>query len=250
MTTNITKTNLQPIIEAHDLGFDYGAGWVFHKLNLEITEGDFVAVIGANGAGKSTLIKMLAHVVPPTAGTISYYGRPIDEFQDWDKVGYVPQNPAKQQQDFPISVEEVVKLGLLQPKKLWQRFGSVEKAKLEAALETFDLVELRHRRIGDLSGGQQQRAFLARAMVKEPKLLFLDEPATGIDPAARIALYDMLRRINREQGVTIIMVSHDLDLAALAAKSALCINHGICFRGDIREALKHHHSGQQGFIYK
>jgi len=246
----IKETSSAPIIEAHDLGFDYGAGWVFHKLNLEINEGDFVAVIGANGAGKSTLIKMLAHVVTPTAGTISYYGKPIDAFTEWDKVGYVPQNPAKQQQDFPISVEEVVKLGLLRPNKLWQHFGASDKEKLEKALVAFDLQELRHRRIGDLSGGQQQRAFLARAMVKDPKILFLDEPATGIDPAARIALYDMLRRINREQGVTIIMVSHDLDLATLAAKSALCINHGICFRGDIHEALKHHHSGQQGFIYK
>jgi len=250
MTSKIHPSPATPIIQAQDLGFDYGAGWVFHKVNLEITEGDFVAVIGANGAGKSTLIKMLAHVTAPTAGTISYYGKPIDAFTDWDRVGYVPQNPAKQQQNFPISVEEVVKLGLLKPNKLWQRFSAEEKAKLEKALATFDLQELRHRRIGALSGGQQQRAFLARAMVKEPKILFLDEPATGIDSAARIALYDMLRTINREQGVTIIMVSHDLDLAALAAKSAICINHGICFRGEIHEALKHHHSGQQGFIYK
>lgn len=250
MTTTITAPTAPTIIEARDLGFDYGAGWVFHKLNLEITEGDFVAVIGANGAGKSTLIKMLAHVIPPSAGSISYYGNPIDTFEEWDRVGYVPQNPAKQQQDFPISVEEVVKLGLLKPNKLWQRFGASEKAKLEKVLDTFDLQELRYRRIGELSGGQQQRAFLARAMVKEPKILFLDEPATGIDSAARIALYDMLHRINREQETTIIMVSHDLDLAALAAKSAICINHGICFRGDIHEALKHHHTGQQGFIYK
>lgn len=247
---SIKNKNASPIIEAHDLGFDYGAGWVFHKLNLEILAGDFVAVIGANGAGKSTLIKMLAHVVTPTTGTISYYGKPIEVFTEWDKVGYVPQNPAKNQQNFPISVEEVVRLGLLKPNKLWQRFSNEGKEKLEKALTTFDLQELRHRRIGDLSGGQQQRAYLARAMVKEPKILFLDEPATGIDSAARIALYDMLRTINREQNTTIIMVSHDLDLAALAAKSALCINHGICFRGDIHEALKHHHTSQQGFIYK
>lgn len=238
------------IIEARELGFDYGAGWVFHKLNLEITEGDFVAVIGANGAGKSTLIKMLANVVAPTTGEIFYYGKPISSFQHWDKVGLVPQNPAKQQQNFPISVEEVVKLGLLKPNKLWQSFGTAEKEALEKALTTFDLLDLRHRRIGDLSGGQQQRVFLARAMVKHPEILFLDEPATGIDSAAKIALYDMLRTINREQNVTIVMVSHDLDLASLAAKSALCINHGICFRGDMKEAIKHHHAGPQGFIYK
>ena len=247
---SITETARTNVIEAHNLGFDYGAGWVFHKLNLEIPKGDFVAVIGANGAGKSTLIKMLAHVTEPTAGKILYYGKPIEEFTAWDKVGYVPQNPAKQQRNFPISVEEVVKLGLLQPHKLWQHFGSSEKQKLEATLAAFDLLDLRQRRIGDLSGGQQQRVFLARAMVKNPDILFLDEPATGIDPAAKIALYDMLRKINREQNVTIIMVSHDLDLASLAAKSALCLDHGVCFRGDIHEALKHHHKSQQGFVYK
>lgn len=242
--------SVQNIIEARDLGFDYGAGWVFHKLNLEIPQGDYVAVIGANGAGKSTLIKMLANVVQPTTGQIFYYGKPIEQFQEWDKVGYVPQNPAKQQQNFPISVEEVVKLGLLKPKKLWQHFGSADQKAIEKALDTFDLQDLRKRRIGELSGGQQQRVFLARAMVKQPEILFLDEPTTGIDTAAKITLYDMLKNINQEQNVTIIMVSHDLDLASYSAKSALCINHGICFRGDVKEAIKHHHSGAQGFIYR
>ena len=247
---SFTQSPVPNIIEAHDLGFDYGAGWVFHKLNLEIPEGDFVAVIGANGAGKSTLIKMLAHVVPPTTGKIYYYGKPLESFTDWQLLGYVPQNPARQQQSFPISVEEVVKQGLINPHKFWQRFGEQEKSLLESALDTFDLQQLRDCRIGELSGGQQQRVFLARAMVKQPQILFLDEPATGIDAAAKIALYDMLRKINQEQNVTIIMVSHDLDLASLVAKSALCLNHGICFRGDVREALNHHHSGQQGFFYK
>lgn len=240
----------QNIIEAKDLGFDYGAGWVFHKLNLEIPQGDYVAVIGANGAGKSTLIKMLANVISPTTGQIFYYGKPISEFKAWDKVGYVPQNPAKQQQNFPISVEEVVKLGLLKSNKLWQHFGATEQTAIENALTTFDLLDLRKRRIGELSGGQQQRVFLARAMVKQPEILFLDEPTTGIDTAAKIALYDMLKNINQKQKVTIIMVSHDLDLASYSAKSALCINHGICFRGDVKEAIKHHHSGAHGFIYR
>lgn len=240
----------QNVIETKDLGFDYGAGWVFHKLNLEIAQGDYVVVIGANGAGKSTLIKMLANVIPPTTGSILYYGKPIEQFKSWDKVGYVPQNPARQQQGFPISVEEVVKLGLLKPNKLWQRFDSKDQAIVDKALETFDLLELRKRRIGDLSGGQQQRVFLARAMVKEPEILFLDEPTTGIDTAAKMALYDMLKTINQEQKVTIIMVSHDLELASYSAKSAICINHGVCFRGDVKEAIKHHHSGAQGFIYR
>ena len=136
------------IIMVRGLGFDYGDGWVFHKLNLDIAEGDFVAVIGANGAGKSTLLKMLAHAMPPTVGEIYYYGKPLEQFKEWQKIGYVAQNPMKMQREFPISVEEVVALGLLQPGKLWHRYGHSEKRAVEKALLDFQLTSLRHRKIG------------------------------------------------------------------------------------------------------
>lgn len=239
---------MENIISVRDLGFDYGSGWVFHKLDLDVPRGDFVAVIGANGAGKSTLMKMLAHAMSPTIGSISYYGIPIEKFTEWEKVGYVPQNPAKMQRDFPISVREVIALGLVEKKKLWQRFGAAEDEKIDKALEAFQLTDLQQRKIGELSGGQQQRVFLARAMVKDPEVLLLDEPATGIDAASKVALYDMLGEINANQGVTIVMISHDLELAAQTAKSALCISHGICFRGDVHEALQHHH--KHGYFYR
>lgn len=236
------------IITAQGLGFDYGEGWVFHKLDLEVPQGDFVAVIGANGAGKSTLLKMLANVMPPTVGEIYYYGQNLKDFNSWNKIGYVPQNPAKMQRGFPISVEEVVALGLLKPGRLWQKFNDDDKVAIEKTLSDFQLKSLRYRKIGELSGGQQQRVFLARAMVHRPEILLLDEPATGIDTASKIALYDMLKDINRQQGVTIVMISHDLELAAESAKSALCINHGICFRGDVHKALQHHH--KHGYFYR
>lgn len=239
---------MKKIIEIKDLGFDYGEGWVFHKLNLEITEGDFVAVIGANGAGKSTLLKMLANVIEPTIGDISYYDTPISQFKNWERIGYVPQNPGRQQKNFPISVREVVGLGLLGANSLVHRHNAEDKAAINEIMERFNLMDLRYRKIGDLSGGQQQRVFLARAMVKQPKILLLDEPATGIDTAAKADLYAMLKKINREQGVTIIMVSHDLELAADAAQNALCLDHGICFWGEVHAALKHHH--KHGYFYR
>lgn len=239
---------MENIIKVENLGFDYGEGWVFHKLDLAIPKGDFVAVIGANGAGKSTLMKMLANVIPPTAGDIYYYGQPIEKFTDWQKMGYVAQNPVRMQRNFPISVEEVVSLGLLDGSIGLPFFNSEQKARVKELLSQFQLENLRHRKIGELSGGQQQRVFLARAMVKKPEILLLDEPATGIDTGSKEALYAMLKRINSEQGVTIIMISHDLELAAEAAKSALCINHGVCFRGEVHAALKHHHA--HGYFYR
>lgn len=239
---------MENIIKVENLGFDYGEGWVFHKLDLAIPKGDFVAVIGANGAGKSTLMKMLANVIPPMAGEIYYYGQPIEKFTEWHKIGYVAQNPVRMQRNFPISVEEVVSLGLLDGSIGLPFFSSEQKARVKELLSQFQLENLRHRKIGELSGGQQQRVFLARAMVKRPEILLLDEPATGIDTSSKEALYAMLKRINSEQGVTIIMISHDLELAAEAAKSALCINHGVCFRGEVHAALKHHHA--HGYFYR
>ena len=188
---------MESIIKVKNLGFDYGEGWVFHKLDLDIPKGDFVAVIGANGAGKSTLMKMLANVIPPTAGEIYYYGQPIEQFDDWQKVGYVAQNPLRMQRSFPISVEEVVSLGLLDGRIGLPFFSGEQKARVNELLEQFQLQGLRHRKIGELSGGQQQRVFLARAMVKRPEILLLDEPATGIDTSSKEALYEMLARINR-----------------------------------------------------
>ena len=235
-------------ISTQDLNLYYGENHALKNINLDLYENKITAFIGPSGCGKSTLLKMLAHVMPPTAGEIDYYGQPIERFKDWHKIGYVPQNPAKMQRAFPISVEEVVSLGLLEPGRLWQCFNHDEKSAVEKVLKDFKLNDLRHRKIGELSGGQQQRVFLARAMVHSPEILLLDEPATGIDTASKAALYDMLKDINRQQGVTIVMISHDLELAAKAAKSALCIDHGICFRGDVHAALQHHH--KHGYFYR
>lgn len=236
------------VIALKGLGFDYGDGWVFHKLNIEIDEGDFVAVIGANGAGKSTLLKMLARLVPPTEGTVEYYGQDIRDFDRWDWIGYVPQNPGKSSLDFPVSVEEVVTMGLLQPRSILHRTTAADRQRIDEVLGFFGLTELRKRRMKELSGGQQQKVFLARAMVKKPKILLLDEPSTAMDGRTKTALYDYLQRINREKGVTVVMVSHDLELASRSAKSALCLDHGVCFWGDVQGALQHHH--HHGYFYR
>ena len=173
---------------------------------------------------------------------------PLPQFEAWEKIGYVPQNPAKQHRDFPISVKEVLGLGLLCGSSMFQKISRAGKARVETMLERFYLQELAHRKIGELSGGQQQRVFLARAMVRQPELLLLDEPATGVDPDAKIELYRMLRDINRELGVTIVMVSHDLELAAEVAHNALCLDHDVCFWGDVQQALVHRH--KHGYFYR
>lgn len=239
---------MEKIITIDQLGYNYGEGWILHDLSVAIDKGDFVAVIGPNGAGKSTLLRLLAGILQPTSGTIKLYGTPLPQFDGWEKIGYVPQNPAKQHRDFPISVKEVIGLGLLCGSSMLQSFSRAGKERVEVMLERFYLQELAHRKIGELSGGQQQRVFLARAMVRQPELLLLDEPATGIDPEAKVELYTMLKDINRELGVTIVMVSHDLELAAGAAHNALCLDHDVCFWGDMQQALVHRH--KHGYFYR
>ncbi len=236
------------IITTEHLGCDFGEGPVLIDLNLNIEAGDFVAVIGANGAGKSTLLRLLAHILTPTSGFITLYDQPLNEFKDWRRVGYVPQNPGRQQKSFPISVREVVALGRLDGRSLLQRFNAKDDQAVEKIIRQFSLQELAARKIGDLSGGQQQRVFLARAMVNDPDLLLLDEPATGVDPDAKVELYQMLGNLNRREGKTIVMVSHDLELASRYAKNALCLDHSLCFWGGVKEALTHRH--KHGYFYR
>lgn len=235
------------IITLKDLGFTYGDGWIFRHLSLAIGQGDFVAVIGANGVGKSTMLRIIAHIIAPSEGTAYLYGTPVDRFRDWGRVGYVPQNPARRQRTFPITVREVVQLGRLDGRVLFHRFNDGDRAAVEAVLQRFRLTDLQQRKIGELSGGQQQRVFLARAMVNDPELLLLDEPATGIDSDAKEGLYSLLGELNR-QGKTIVMVSHDLEMAAKYAKTSLCLDDGgLCFFGDIHAGLHHRH--KHGYFF-
>lgn len=227
------------VINLQKVGFTYGEQWLFKDVSVQISSGDFVAIIGPNGAGKSTLLRLIANIYTPTAGKISLYGQPMGEFKNWHKIGYVPQNPARQQKSFPITVREVVSLGCLQTNSLWARPSRADKLAVEAVLEEFGLQNFANRKIGELSGGQQQKVFLAKALVKKPELLLLDEPATGIDSQTKVELYERLAVLNKA-GCTIVMISHDLELTARVATSALCVDRGVCFYGRAAAVLKHH----------
>lgn len=227
------------VINLQKVGFTYGEQWLFKDVSVQISSGDFVAIIGPNGAGKSTLLRLIANIYTPTSGQISLYGQPMGEFRNWHKIGYVPQNPARQQKSFPITVREVVSLGCLQTNSLWARPSRADKLAVEAVLEEFGLQNFANRKIGELSGGQQQKVFLAKALVKKPELLLLDEPATGIDSQTKVELYERLAALNKA-GCTIVMISHDLELTARVATSALCVDRGLCFYGRAAAVLKHH----------
>lgn len=231
---------MEEIVRLKKIGFSYGEEWLFRHVDLVIKAEDFVAIIGPNGAGKSTLLRLISNVYPATEGNVELFGEDIAKFKQWGRIGYVPQNPARDQRSFPVSVEEVVSMGLLAKNSLFSRLTMADKNMIGETLAKFKVEHLRHRPIRELSGGEQQKVFLARAMVNNPELLLLDEPATGIDSKSRVELYDFLFKINEIERTTIIIVSHDLDLVSQVTKNALCINRGVCYFGEAKSVLNHH----------
>ena len=218
---------MENIIKINKLGYNYGEGWILHDLSVEIVQGDFVAVIGPNGAGKSTLLRLLAGILQPTSGEIELYGTPLPQFKAWEKIGYVPQNPAKQHRDFPISVKEVIGLGILCGSSMFQKISRAGKARVETMLERFYLQELAHRKIGELSGGQQQRVALARALVAQPGLLLLDEPLSNLDAKLRESMRFEILSIQKALGITVVYVTHDQGEAMAMSDRVVVMSKGV-----------------------
>ena len=201
-------------------------------VSYALERGDYLVVVGENGSGKSTLMRAMLGLVHPKSGSIRY-GDGLKRNQ----IGYLPQQTAAQR-DFPASVEEVVLSGCTN--QLLGRFfyskKLVEKAREKMAL--LDILPLREKSYRTLSGGQQQRVLLARALCATDSLLILDEPVTGLDPASTEELYALIRRLNREHGVSIVMVSHDLKGAMKDANKVLVVDRGVSFWGSLEEYRK------------
>jgi zinc transport system ATP-binding protein len=181
-------------------------------VNFTVEEGSYVGIIGENGSGKTTVLNLLLDLLHPDAGEIRLFNEPIGAFREWESIGYVPQYVFRRDRVFPATVEEIVESGHSKgdPTTLCQ-FGMGDCAPVEAALRVAGVEHLAKRRIGDLSGGERQRVFIARALVSRPRLLILDEPTASVDAESQDKFYALLRGLNREFQMTIILISHDLD---------------------------------------
>lgn len=201
--------------------------------SFSVERGDYLVMIGENGSGKSTLIRAMLGLVHPERGSVSY-GDGLRKNQ----IGYLPQQTAAQR-DFPASVEEVVLSGCAN--RIGKFHFFYQKRHIEIAREKMallDILPLRQKSYRTLSGGQQQRTLLARALCATDSILLLDEPVTGLDPATTDELYALIRRLNRECGVAIVMVSHDLRGAMQDANKVLMVDRGVSFYGTSDEYRK------------
>ncbi|HEX9124512.1 MAG TPA: metal ABC transporter ATP-binding protein [Actinomycetota bacterium] len=196
-------------VEVSGLRFGYGAAPIFDGLDLRLEPGEFAVLAGANGSGKSTLLRLLVGLLRPEAGTVRVLGGSPTDPSILRRIGYAPQG-LRTVTSLPVSVTEVVAAGLVPSKPLFGRMGRSDWRRVNAAIDAVGLGDLSAECLFELSGGQQQRAILARALVGDPELLLLDEPTTGIDPAARPGVVREFHR-RAEAGATVVAVSHDPD---------------------------------------
>jgi len=214
----------EKIVEFRNVTFSYGKQPSVDKATFSIEKGDFVGMIGPNGAGKTTLVKLMLGLLKPDSGSVRVFGKELSEFKDWRKIGYVPQKATNFDQNFPASVFEVASMGRVSKAGLMRQLSSEDNEAVGKALEVAGISNLRNSRIGDLSGGQQQRVFIARALASEPELLILDEPTVGVDQKAQHDFYLLLGRLNREKGMTLVLISHDVGVVAKNAGKVACVN--------------------------
>lgn len=197
------------ILEVKDLSFSYPDKSILHRLNFKIEKGDFLCITGTNGTGKSTLLKLILDKLRPTEGSIKINGVLSQRFRDYSKIAYVSQRATDFNMDFPATVEEVVALGLYSVNGLFHFQNKRDRARVYEALDRVGMSDYKKQKIGLLSGGQQQRVFIAKALVANPEIIFLDEPTVGIDIKAVDSICCLLGELN-QSGITIIMVTHDL----------------------------------------
>lgn len=196
------------VLEFDDVSCTYGRQPVLTGISLRLQGGEFAAVVGPNGAGKTTLVRLALGLLRPSRGTVRLFGTDVARFRDWSRVGYVPQR-ANTSSPLPISVDEVVRSGLAGQLRPLRRTSPAQRDRVEHVVDVMGLEHVRRRRIAQLSGGQQQRALIARALVTTPRLLFLDEPTTGVDAEAKSALRASLEHLVRVEGIAVVYISHD-----------------------------------------
>lgn len=230
-------THLETIIELQNVCFSYSKEEVVKNVSLSIHKGDYVGIIGPNGGGKSTLVKLMLGILKPTDGIITLFGKDIKQFKDWYKIGYVPQKTYIEV-NFPVTVEEIVAMGRYGKRGLFHFPTDEDKEKVHQALKHVDIYDYRNKQMSDLSGGEQQRVFIARALATEPEIIFLDEPTVGVDIKTQKQFYRLLRKLNRELELTLILVSHELDVVAHESTELGYINRTLEYYGEPSEFLK------------
>ncbi len=212
------------IVEITDLSVSRSNNRVIESASLLVERGDYVGICGPNGGGKTSLLLSILGQLPRDSGAIRLFGKDLDDFKEWHRLAFVSQNAVNFDPHFPMTVRELVGLGRVTGRNLGRRLREEDWEKVDQAMEMMSISDLAHRRIGRLSGGQKQRMFVAKALVRDPDLLLLDEPLTGVDAQTTESFYKILSNLNLRRGTTIVVVSHDLTAVFCRMNRVICVN--------------------------
>ncbi|OYR77666.1 ABC transporter ATP-binding protein, partial [Halorubrum sp. E3] len=218
------------IVDLDGVTFAYGDTVAVRDVSLTVEEGDFLGLVGPNGSGKTTLLHLMLGLHEPDEGSVELFGRPVDEFDDGGRIGYVSQKATSRGGAMPVTVRECVTMGRFAHAGRG-RLSEADRAAVADAIETVGIVDLADRLVSELSGGQKQRAYIARALASDADLLALDEPTVGVDAESRDAFYALLDELNGE-GITIILIEHDIGVVTDRANRIACINTELYHHGD------------------
>ena len=229
------------IIEVKDVSFSYDNVEVLKNITINIHQGDYISLIGPNGGGKTTLLKLMLGLIKPQSGQIKLFDKPLQVFKEWSKIGYVPQKAINFDPLFPVTVREVIAMGCYGKKGLLNWLTEKDQKNIDAALARVKMTPFADRLIGNLSSGQQQRIFIARALVGEPEVIFLDEPTVGVDVKTQEEFYKLLTHLNSDLNITLILVSHDVDVVSHQVTELACLNQTLIYHGDPKQFIKGHY---------
>jgi len=226
------------IIEIKDLSFAYGKNEVLSNVNLNVHQGDYLGLVGPNGAGKTTLLKIMLGLLQPMQGSIKLFGTSRQDFKEYRRLAYVPQQATNFDVNFPATVYEVAAMGRYGRRGPGRRLRDTDREIIYQSLERVGMKEKENLLIGDLSGGQKQRVFIARALAGQPEIMFLDEPTTGIDAKSRDDFYALLREFNKSLNLTLVLVTHDIERITKEAMHIACLDRNLVCHDSPAEFLQ------------
>jgi zinc transport system ATP-binding protein len=217
---------METILSVKNLKVNYQNHEVLKNISFDIYKGDYTAIAGPNGAGKTTLIKALLGINEKEEGTVKF---------NTGKIAYLQQKIALSDSKFPASVKEIIRSGLLVNKTFPRFFTKEDESRVQYQLEKLDIKKLENKLIGKLSGGELQKVLLARALISSPEIIFLDEPATALDPSSRENFYELLKELNKNEHITIILISHDIGSIGRYAEKLMYLDGAVIFYGTFQQ---------------
>jgi len=234
-----------PAIEFDRVRFGYPGNLVLDDVSFRIADGSYVGIIGPNGGGKTTALKLMLGLLAPEEGTVRVLGEDVERHEDKADIGYVPQHAAHTSIEFPATVMEVVESGRTPRKAFLSGSDAKDRKAVRNAMDAAGIWRLKDRLMRELSGGERQRVLVARALASEPKILILDEPFEGVDEESQREFYGLLHDLNADRGITILFVTHDVEMIGREAHEIICLNRRLECQGSAKEIIHVHTAGHR-----